>query len=211
MLKPKTRSAVRHYRSGGRRPRRRGWGGVRPHGEAIARLHRDLESDPGMRGCFHSGVAVRATSRLLPEDRRFSIERERPIRLLDRKTIPDLIVRCTLTHEILLVIEVWHTHAVKDAKRSRFASADVRWIEVSCWHVIGRRRDEPLAVLDWGGFDEVAEPHQAALVPLASPHVAATGLGTTVFDVAASWQRRLAGRFSTRSHRSKAPSRPDAA
>ncbi len=164
-----------------------------------------------MRGCFHSGVAVRAISHLLPEDRRFFIERERPIRLLDRTTIPDLTVRCTRTHEILLVIEVWHTHAVDDAKRSRFASDDVRWIEVSCWHVIGRREDEPLAILDWGGFNDVLEPHQADLGSLAPRHVVATALGTTVFDVAASWQRRLAGRFATRSHRLKAPSRTDAA
>jgi hypothetical protein len=154
---------------------------VRPHGEAIEQLRKALPSCLGLRGSFHSGVEVRAILRLLPEEREFFIDREKPIRLRGRKKIiPDLTVRCSRTLAILLVIEVWHTHAVNDAKRKRFASAGIRWIEVSCWHVIRRQEGEVLPILDWGGFDEVPEPHQGSLVSGPELQVSDRGAGATV-------------------------------
>lgn len=77
------------------------------------------------------------------------VQCEKPLRLNSRRYVPDLVVRCAKSDRIMLVVEVWHTHAVTARKKAAFTAAGFPWIEVRSWHVISRFRKRPLPVLDW--------------------------------------------------------------
>ncbi|RYH66101.1 MAG: hypothetical protein EON54_05220 [Alcaligenaceae bacterium] len=99
------------------------------------------------------------------------VHTEQALKLGTRRYIPDLVVRCARSNRILLVVEVWHTHAVSASKKAAFTSAGFPWIEVRSWHVISRFRKRPLPVLDWGGPGLPAGPEQYALFAAELPIV----------------------------------------
>ena len=122
-----------------------------PHQRAIRRLVLEIKSREPLFGLFHSGVDWRAMASLVDASRPVRVEVERSLQLGKSRFVPDLVIRCARTQGILLVVEVWHTHAVSVRKRQAFAQAGLAWIEVKSWHVIQRHRRKPLPVLDWGG------------------------------------------------------------
>jgi hypothetical protein len=136
---------------------------VSPHRLAIRRLALELSADEGLLCHFHSGVAWRSFQPLLPRGAQVVVEHEQPIRAAGRRYIPDLTVRCARTGRLLLLIEVWHTHAVTERKRQAFAQAALPWVEVKSWHVLGRHRKWPLPVIDWGGPGLPDGPYQGLL------------------------------------------------
>ena len=97
------------------------------------------------------------------------VDREKPIRISGRRYVPDLAVRCATSGRLLLLIEVWHTHAVSDRKRRAFAAGGFCWIEVKLWRVLGRHRNRPLPVIDWGGAGLPEAPDQGQLFPAEKP------------------------------------------
>lgn len=97
------------------------------------------------------------------------VEQEKAIRIGSRRFVPDLVVRCTRTNRILLVVEVWHPHAVGGHKKAAFQAAGFRWIEVRSWHFISRHRRRPLPVLDWDGPGLPTGPKQFGLFDLVPP------------------------------------------
>lgn len=74
--------------------------------------------------------------------------------------MPDLTIHCPRTWRILLLIEVWDSHAVTLTKARALGMARIPWIEVKAPHVLARRRSCPLSVLDWGGPGLPTSPHQ---------------------------------------------------
>ena len=142
--------------------------GVSPHALAIRRLSLELHAEEGLLCNFHGGVTWRSVQPLLPRGMRVVVDREKPIRIAGRRYIPDLTVRSASSGRLLLLIEVWHTHAVSDRKRRAFAEGGFRWIEVKSWHALGRCRSRPLPVVDWGGAGLPDAPRQGQLFALAS-------------------------------------------
>lgn len=134
-----------------------------PHDRAIQRLSMELKAREGLMGLFHAGVTWRALVCLVDMRKPIVVQTEKSIKINGSRFIPDLVVLCERTRRILLVIEVWHTHAVSGRKKAAFQAAGFSWIEVKSWHVISRYRQRPLPVLDWGG-DELPEgPKQFGL------------------------------------------------
>ena len=167
MLKPlhsnaRTRDRARRCHQRVQR-RRRSAVGVSPHALAIRRLSLELQAEEGLLCNFHGGVTWRSVQPLLPPGTPVVVDRERPIRIAGRRYIPDLTVRSASSGRLLLLIEVWHTHAVSDRKRRAFAEDGFCWIEVKSWHVLGRHRRRPLPVIDWGGAGLPEAPNQGDL------------------------------------------------
>ncbi|CAM5788092.1 hypothetical protein RFUL19S_02062 [Rhizobacter fulvus] len=195
MLRPKSTMNLRLCRSSSvQRRRRLGWGGHPPHGLAIKRLQVALTTEIGLEARFHSGVDWCGLQRLLPDGGDHHVLRERPLMVGGRRCVPDLTVTNS-DGKILLLVEVWHTHAVDDRKRQAFAAKNLPWIEVRCWHVIARQFGQPLPVLDWGGLWQPAPPAQSDLHCALDQPFAEAVQELTVFDVAAAWQRRLGARL----------------
>lgn len=104
------------------------------------------------------------------------VEIERPVVAGGRRYVPDLKVSCCQTGRPLLLIEVWHTHAVSPRKRRAYNAYGLPWVEVRSWHVLHRYRKRPLPILDWGGAGMPDAPFQGTLFgqaePLAPAHTA---------------------------------------
>lgn len=134
-----------------------------PHQRAIRRLALEVAAREGLWGWFHAGVTWRAMGSLVDPGIPVFVHTEQALKLGTRRYVPDLVVRCARSNRILLVVEVWHTHAVSASKKAAFTSAGFPWIEVRSWHVISRFRKRPLPVLDWGGAGFPTAPKQYAL------------------------------------------------
>ncbi len=134
-----------------------------PHQRAIRRLALEIQAREGLWGWFHAGVTWRAMGSLVNPKTAVLVQCEKALRLGPHRYIPDLVVRCSKSDRILLVVEVWHTHAVTTRKKTAFTAAGFPWIEVRSWHVISRFRKRPLPVLDWGGLGFPAGPEQFGL------------------------------------------------
>jgi len=174
MLKPlhsnaRTRNRARRCHQCVQRRRGRAVG-ASPHALAIRRLSLELQAEEGLLCNFHGGVTWRSVQPLLPRGTPFVVDRERVIRVSGRRYVPDLAVRSATSGRLLLVIEVWHTHAVSDRKRRAFAEGGFCWIEVKSWHVLGRHRSRPLPVVDWGGAGLPEAPDQGQLFPAEKPN-----------------------------------------
>ena len=164
MLKPlhsNSRTRNRARRCHRRVRRERGSAvGASPHTLAIRRLSLELQAEEGLLCNFHGGVTWRSIQPLLPRGTPVVVDHEKPISIAGRRYIPDLTVRCVTSGRLLLLIEVWHTHAVSDRKRGAFAKGGFSWIEVKSWHILGRHRSRPLPVIDWGGVGFPEAPNQ---------------------------------------------------
>ncbi len=121
------------------------------HTRANERLALELEAQEGLTCRFHGGVAWRSTEALLSKGRAVVVQTELALRIGPHRYVPDLTIRCLRTWRILLLIEVWESHAVSVTKARALGMAEIPWIEVKARHVLARRRSCPLAVLDWGG------------------------------------------------------------
>lgn len=139
------------------------------HTPAIDRLNLELDAREGLMCRFHAGVAWGSTELLLPKGVAVTVERERALRLGSHRYVPDLTVRCRRTSQILLLIEVWNSHAVSATKARAFGEAQIPWIEVKALHVLRRPRSCPLSVLDWGGPGLPSSPHQAQILAPLTP------------------------------------------
>lgn len=165
MLKPSTAKRARR-RNQARRIKRRMRvvrPTVSPHRLAINRLRTELLAEEGLFCCFHGGVDWRCARDLLPRGAQVVVEVERPVSAGGRRYVPDLKVSCARTGVPLLLIEVWHTHAVNFRKRRAYGVLGLPWIEVKSWHVLHRYRKRPLPILDWGGAGMPEAPTQQAL------------------------------------------------
>jgi hypothetical protein len=165
MLKPSNaKCARRRNQARHSRPRFRA---VRPqespHRLAINRLRTELRAEEGLFCCFHGGVDWRCAQNLLPRGSKVVVEIERPVSAGGRRYVPDIKVSCARTHQPLLLIEVWHTHAVNPRKRRAYNALGLPWIEVKSWHVLHRYRKRPLPILDWGGVGMPDVPLQEVL------------------------------------------------
>lgn len=112
---------------------------------------------------FHGPVQWRGAKYLVTPGQSVKVQVEKELRLEGRRYIPDLIVRCVHTDRILVVIEVWETHAVSGRKRAVYLSTGLPWIEVRAYKAYSRFRKRPLAVLDWGGIADIDPPVQPDL------------------------------------------------
>ncbi len=112
---------------------------------------------------FHGGVDWRCARALLPRNARLVVKSECPVRAGGRRYVADLKISCARTHRTLLLIEVWHSHAVSSSKRKAFNELGIPWVEVNSWHVLQRFRKRPLPILDWGGAGMPNAPFQGAL------------------------------------------------
>ncbi len=165
MLKPATAKSARR-RNQARRSQRRAKAirqAVSPHGLAINRLRIELQAEEGLFCCFHGGVDWRCAQNLLPRGSKVVVEVECPVSAGGRRYVPDLKVSCARTRRPLLLIEVWHTHAVNPTKRRAYNALGLPWIEVKSWHVLHRYRKRPLSILDWGGVGMPDAPMQGVL------------------------------------------------
>jgi hypothetical protein len=164
MLKPSAKNARR--RNQARRPQRRTislHSSRSPHDAAIRRLRVELLAEEGLFCCFHGGVDWRCAQNLLPRGLRVVVEIERSLVAGGRRYVPDLTVSCIRTGRPLLMIEVWHSHAVSPRKRRAYNEHGLPWVEVKSWHVLYRYRNRPLPILDWGGVGMPDGPFQGAL------------------------------------------------
>jgi hypothetical protein len=139
------------------------------HKPAIDRLDLELDAREGLICRFHAGVAWGSTELLLQKGVALTVERERALRLGNRRYVPDLTIRCARTSQIVLLIEVWNSHAVSTTKARAFGEAQIPWIEVKASHVLARPRSGPLPVLDWGGPGLPSSPHQAQILAALTP------------------------------------------
>lgn len=133
------------------------------HKPATDRLALELDAREGLICRFHAGVSWRSIEPLLPKGLRVVVQAERGIRIGTHRYVPDLTIRCPQTWKILLLIEVWDSHAVSATKARALGVAQIPWIEVKAPHVIARRRKCPLSVLDWGGPGLPNPPHQGQI------------------------------------------------
>jgi hypothetical protein len=134
-----------------------------PHRKAIRILRVQLQAEDGLFCCFHGGVDWRCAQNILPRGSKVVVEMERPVKAGGRRYVPDLKVSCARSRRTILLIEVWHTHAVNQKKRRAYNELGVPWIEVKSWHVLQRFRSRPLPILDWGGVGMPDAPFQGAL------------------------------------------------
>lgn len=111
-------------------------------------------------GVFHAGVTWRAFQLLVSPTSSVEVQTESSMRVGPKRFVPDLVVRCRRSSRVLLVIEVWHSHAVTPKKKAAFNGAGIPWIEVLSWHVLSRRRKFSLPILDWGGVGLPSAPEQ---------------------------------------------------
>jgi hypothetical protein len=174
MLRPSAKNARRrnHARRSQRRERT-ARPQESPHNAAIRRLRIELLAEEGLFCCFHGGVDWRCAQNMLPRGSKVVVEVERPLVTGGRRYVPDLKVSCARTHQPLLLIEVWHTHAVDARKRVAYNLHGLPWIEVKSWHVLQRHRKRPLPILDWGGLGMPDAPFQASLFDQPDPISAA--------------------------------------
>jgi hypothetical protein len=114
-------------------------------------------------GWFHGGVTWRGAMPLVKEGVHVVVRAEAQLNAAGRRYIPDLLVSCSKSGRILLVIEVWHTHAVSSTKRRAYRSEGIPWVEVRAWAVVCRRPGQHLAILDWGGIESIESPLQLGL------------------------------------------------
>lgn len=165
MLKPSTAKNARR-RNQARRSQRKSRpdeSNLTTHQRAIKRLSLQLRAEEGLFCIFHGGVDWRCAQRLLPRKARFVVKAECPVWAGGRRYVPDLKVSCARTQRPLLLIEVWHSHAVNPTKRRAYNELGIPWVEVKSWHVLQRYRKRPLAILDWGGMGMPDAPCQGSL------------------------------------------------
>jgi hypothetical protein len=170
MLKPSTKNARR--RNHARRAQRKEKAACpteSPHNAAIRRLRIELQAEEGLFCCFHGGVDWRFAQSILPRGSKVIVEIERSMVADGRRYVPDLKVSCARTRRPLLLIEVWHTHAVNARKRDAYNAHGLPWVEVKSWHVLHRPRRRPLPILDWGGCGMPDAPSQGSLFEPADP------------------------------------------
>lgn len=134
-----------------------------PHQRAIRRLARELKARDGLIGMFHAGVAWRAFTRLVNSNTALRVVTEKMMPIGGNRYVPDLVVYCQRTGRLLLVVEVWHTHAVSGRKKAAFHAANIPWVEIRSWHVLWRSREQALPVIDWGGPGLPDAPDQLTL------------------------------------------------
>jgi hypothetical protein len=139
------------------------------HAKAIELLYDQIRKGTGLLCLFHGGAQWVGLKSLLVGNNGAEIRLESSLRLSDRRWIPDLTVRCQDTGALLLVIEVWHTHAVSATKRRSYLDAKIPWIEVKAWNVIYRVGKKALSILDWGGIAEIDSPCQRELFQVEVP------------------------------------------
>lgn len=167
------------------------WGS--PHKRAIDRLALDLQAEEGLLCWFHSGVAWQALLPIIDRGTPVQVEKERSIHADGRRYTPDLTVRCNRTGQVLLLIEVWNTHAVSEAKRRAFANAHLPWIEVRAIQVLSRLTNKPLPVIDWGGLEpNPPTQHHLFECPTLTPQDAPG----SIERILASWTQQLGPRFA---------------
>ena len=118
-------------------------------------------------GLFHGGVTWRTFRLLVSPATIVQVDREESLQIDGKRFVPDLVVRCRRTGNVILVVEVWHSHPVTAKKKAAFNSAGFPWIEVRSWHVLARHRRLPLPVLDWGGASLPTGPGQTDLFAVA--------------------------------------------
>ena len=170
MLKPSAKNARRRNHARRRQRKERApRPPVSPHNAAIRRLRMELQAEEGLFCCFHGGVDWRCAQTILPRGSKVRVEIERPLVAGGRRYVPDLKVSCARTCQPLLLIEVWHTHAVNARKRDAYNAHGVPWVEVKSWHVLQRHRRRPLPILDWGGLGMPDAPSQASLFAQLDP------------------------------------------
>ncbi|MDP3520634.1 MAG: hypothetical protein Q8S02_08425 [Hydrogenophaga sp.] len=136
---------------------------VGAHRRAINRIKMELMAGEGLMARFHGPVEWRCVKYLVMPRQSVKVQVETAVRLDGRRYVPDLLVRCPLTDQILVAIEVWETHAVSTHKRVAYQAAGIPWIEVRAYKAYARFRRRPLSVLDWGGIADVESPCQYAL------------------------------------------------
>jgi hypothetical protein len=139
-----------------------------PHEEAILQLRRWLQLGVGLLGYFHSGVVSWGIHQVIAPGRRVVVQRERSWKLSGRRFRPDLTVTCALTGDLLCLIEVWHSHAVRGPKRDAYLESNRPWIEVPAMPTWRCRQGDPIPVIDWGGLSLPSDPHQEVLFDLQS-------------------------------------------
>lgn len=171
------------------------WGSL--HERAIDRLSLELRTSEGMLCLFHSGVGWQALMEVIKKGMPVQLEKGRSVRAGSRRYVPDLIVRCPKTGALILLIEVWHTHAVSQRKRLDFTNAGLPWIEVRASHVLSRFRSKPLPVLDWGGL-EPTPPIQRTIFEEIAP--VKGNPNDAMQSFLTNWAEQLGSRFALSKH-----------
>lgn len=170
------------------------WKWDSPHKRAIDRLALELKAEEGLLCWFHSGVTWQAVLPLIKRGTPVHVDKERTIRADGRRYIPDLTIRCKRTGQVLLLIEVWSTHAVSEAKRRAFAHESLPWIEVRAFQVLSRFRDRALPVLDWGGLPPTPPTQHALFDPISINQQIPAKTPIEIF--LANWSQQLSERFA---------------
>ena len=197
MLRPRFKNARRRHAA--LRPRvrwRRPPNWRSPHSRAVHELARCLRAGEEITCRFHSGVGWRGFGPLPVPATEFVVRIERPVGLSAKRYVPDLALSCPRSGKLLMLVEVWHSHAVNAAKRCAFNAAGIPWIEVKSWHVLGRRSTEPLPVLDWGGPGLPESPCQGSLFPPPAPLEPPSSNDVTMQQFRDNWDRSLGSRFA---------------
>lgn len=167
------------------------WGSL--HKRAIDRLALELRSGEGLICWFHSGVGWQDRLPVISYGAKVQVKKECAIYANGRQYRPDLTIRCDRTGKLLLLIEVWETHAVGERKRRAFAESLLPWIEVRPKQVLSRFRNKPLPVLDWGGLT-LGPPTQYSLFE--RPRSLTLTPKETIEEITASWKHLLGSRFA---------------
>lgn len=133
------------------------------HCRAIELLREEFQAGRNVLGWFHGGVTWRGAVPLVKKGAHVTVRAEAPLKAAGRRYIPDLLVSCGKSGRVLLVVEVWHTHAVSSIKRRAYQSEGIPWVEVRAWAVVCRRPGQRLPILDWGGIETIESPLQLGL------------------------------------------------
>jgi hypothetical protein len=133
------------------------------------------------------------------------VDKERTIRADGRRYVPDLTIRCKKTSQVLLLIEVWSTHAVSETKRRAFERERLPWIEVRASQVLARFRDRPLPVLDWGGLPPTPPTQYTLFDTVAKNQPTPAKAPLEVFF--ADWSQQLSERFAVHPYSNNAAPR----